>query len=1135
MVTTNFNWPEVSAAQDQKEVTLNNSLNLIEDLLSETEAIVVGVSNARTLTSAEFRENFFFSFTDDASPPTAQITLTVPAIKRGVFYIVNGTSFDMQVEITSQPVTAPIIAAGESALLASDGTNVRSAGGGAGASSSNTIKEAVRAATTVDGTLATAYENGDTVDGVTLATGDRILLKDQTAGAENGIYTVNASGAPTRAADYNADIDLEFGHIVAVVEGTTNANTIWQLETDGPYTIDTTALVYGQAGGGAGGGSVAIEQEDAVIVAAASSINFKGPVSVVDAGSNQADVTIGTEGITRFLSSGFRGALVTRATDQTAANYTTLTAIPFDAEINDTDAFHDNATNNTRLTIPAGVTKVRLTANVAIELLDIDMTGKVVIRKNGATVQGSAFTGNEVGLDTSPFYSISTHVLDVVEGDYFECALVVETDTSITVATETTFGVEVVETSDTVNLSAVVVPLNPKHRGALVKMSADQTTVNATGNYQIPFNTEIRDTDAFHDNATNNTRLTVPAGVTKVRLHANVVVTSLSGGEPLLIGFFKNGTQINDGSAEQRAIPATTSVTNILSIASPTYDAVEGDYFEVNVFVPTDTSITVASSRTSFAIEVVEEIGAGTQPTGFIAVQPKHRGAVIKLGVDQTGANYTSFTRIPFDTELSQTKTSGGHSFYLGADFTFATTDVNTTDDEITEAAHGMITGDGPVQFSSTTTLPTGISASTNYWIIKISNDVFQIATSIANALAGTQVDITSQGTGTHTCERQANLVVPIGVTKVKLTNNILINGLSADLYAATVIQKDAATIDGSGWTRNESGNTQALLNSNTVVLEVTPGEVFTTILSVQTDTSITVSEQGTFSIEAIETDEVLAFPGVTVERPHIGCLVTLAADDTGVNATGAITRAWDSEVYDTGYRGTPFHDNVTNNTRITIPAGVTKVQLFCNIRFTLVTVNVWTAAVIQKNGTTFGVGDAYTRQEVGNQPLMSIATGVLEVVEGDYFEVLYQVETDTSITVEADSTFGMTVVETSDAEFPPEQIDVWFDAIPTASTDVFVKVANRRFSLNDDFSGSRGWAQSGPNGGAVVFDVERNGTKIGEISFADSTGAAQTATFTTTAAIQEDFEVGDRLHIVAPANLQSMSEIAIALYAFRT
>jgi hypothetical protein len=59
------------------------------------------------------------------------------------------------------------------------------------------VKEPVRAATTVNGTLATAFAAGQVIDGVTLVAADRILLRAQSTGAQNGIYTVNATGAPT--------------------------------------------------------------------------------------------------------------------------------------------------------------------------------------------------------------------------------------------------------------------------------------------------------------------------------------------------------------------------------------------------------------------------------------------------------------------------------------------------------------------------------------------------------------------------------------------------------------------------------------------------------------------------------------------------------------------------------------------------------------------------------------------------------------------------------------------------------------------------------------------------------------------------------------------------------------------------
>lgn len=70
--------------------------------------------------------------------------------------------------------------------------------------------------------------------------------------------------------------------------------------------------------------------------------------------------------------------------------------------------------------------------------------------------------------------------------------------------------------------------------------------------------------------------------------------------------------------------------------------------------------------------------------------------------------------------------------------------------DVITKTAHGYLTG-LKVQVSTTTTLPAGLSAATDYFVIKIDADTFYLATSLVNAQAGTRIDITSAGTGTHT------------------------------------------------------------------------------------------------------------------------------------------------------------------------------------------------------------------------------------------------------------------------------------------------------------------------------------------------------------------------------------------------
>ena len=115
------------------------------------------------------------------------------------------------------------------------------------------IKDAVKVATTANGTIGSAFANGQTVDGVTLATNDRILLKNQTDASENGIYVVNASGNPTRSDDANASnvagTEVTTGMFVYVTHGTANAGNGFVLTTTGTITLDTTNLTFTQFSG----------------------------------------------------------------------------------------------------------------------------------------------------------------------------------------------------------------------------------------------------------------------------------------------------------------------------------------------------------------------------------------------------------------------------------------------------------------------------------------------------------------------------------------------------------------------------------------------------------------------------------------------------------------------------------------------------------------------------------------------------------------------------------------------------------------------------------------------------------------------------------------------------------------------
>jgi hypothetical protein len=108
------------------------------------------------------------------------------------------------------------------------------------------VKASVRAATTANITLS----NTQTIDGVALSVGDRVLVKNQSTGSQNGIYVV-ASGSWTRAADFDnsPDVEVSPGTFFFVEEGTTQADNGYVVSNDTAITIGTTAITFSQFSG----------------------------------------------------------------------------------------------------------------------------------------------------------------------------------------------------------------------------------------------------------------------------------------------------------------------------------------------------------------------------------------------------------------------------------------------------------------------------------------------------------------------------------------------------------------------------------------------------------------------------------------------------------------------------------------------------------------------------------------------------------------------------------------------------------------------------------------------------------------------------------------------------------------------
>lgn len=108
------------------------------------------------------------------------------------------------------------------------------------------VKDSVRLATTANITLSGLQA----IDGLTTVAGDRVLVKNQTTGANNGIY-IAATGAWARSLDANTSALVTSGMFMLVEAGTSNATSGWALNTPDPITLGTTSLSFAQFNGGA--------------------------------------------------------------------------------------------------------------------------------------------------------------------------------------------------------------------------------------------------------------------------------------------------------------------------------------------------------------------------------------------------------------------------------------------------------------------------------------------------------------------------------------------------------------------------------------------------------------------------------------------------------------------------------------------------------------------------------------------------------------------------------------------------------------------------------------------------------------------------------------------------------------------
>lgn len=294
------------------------------------------------------------------------------------------------------------------------------------------IKDSVRAATTANITLSAPQ----TIDGVAVVAGDRVLVKDQSTASTNGIYVV-AAGAWTRATDADASSDVTAGLFVFVTEGTVNADSGWVLTTNDAITLGTTALSFSQFSGagqitaGTGltktGNTIDVVGTAGRIVANADSIDLAS--GVIGTPGTYIKTTVDTYG---RVTSGAAlastdipslGNIANTGAIGTTANLPIITgtsgvlqAGSFGTAANTFCQGNDSRLSDTRTPTDGSVTNVKVATNAAIDFSKLaSLTSGSILIGNASNVPTATAITGDITLSNGGVTAIGSGV--IVDGD----------------------------------------------------------------------------------------------------------------------------------------------------------------------------------------------------------------------------------------------------------------------------------------------------------------------------------------------------------------------------------------------------------------------------------------------------------------------------------------------------------------------------------------------------------------------------------------------------------------------------------------------------------------------------------------------------------------------------------------------
>ena len=291
------------------------------------------------------------------------------------------------------------------------------------------VKDSCKVATTQAQTLASDFTNGDTIDGITLVTNDRILIKDQSTASENGIYKVNASGAPTRTDDLAAGADAA-GFFTFIEKGTVNAENGFVCTSDkGSAVVGTNNLTISQFSGAgqviAGNGIDKSGNTLSVDLKANGGLVIESTEIAVDLGASSITGTLAVSdgGTGSTTASGARTNLGVVIGTDVEPHSDKLTELATMAQAT-ADALADLSATEVQILDGATVTTAQLnrvdaTSSIQTQLdnkqpLDAELT-ELATMSSGTASALADLTGTEVGiLDGATLTTSELNILDGV-------------------------------------------------------------------------------------------------------------------------------------------------------------------------------------------------------------------------------------------------------------------------------------------------------------------------------------------------------------------------------------------------------------------------------------------------------------------------------------------------------------------------------------------------------------------------------------------------------------------------------------------------------------------------------------------------------------------------------------------------